>query len=142
VVTIENVVGRLVEIRQTGGVSMEEIQQNNPKMQKIISAIGGPVLVAADWRGIRVLSPNVADTLLKIMQSNSPVVERTGVMIDSSAVVGLQLERFFRETKTKHQTACRETAHLEKWFADAMTIPERTRLHRFLNEPVDSSDRK
>ena len=130
-VTIEHHAGRLIEIRQTGLVTMEEISANNAKMGGILGKIGRPVFVAADWRGIRILAPEVAEVLLGIMQTN--MVDRTGVLLDSSAIIGLQLERIFRQVGSKNQIACRTAVQLESWFDAALSRAEKDALRRFLD---------
>lgn len=131
-ITIENNVGRLLEIRQTGSITLPELQESFGKFQQIMDSKPGSFVFATDWRGMRVLAPQVSDILVSIMKADNARAERQAVIIDDNAIVGLQIERMFREGGGKTRAVYREAATAATWLGELLSITEQARLRKFL----------
>ena len=75
-VTVENRIGRLIEVRQTGKVTIEELQESFPAFQRILSSSPQRFVMATDWRGMRVLDAKTSEALLGIMRAKNDRIER------------------------------------------------------------------
>lgn len=134
-ITVANSVGRLVTIRQTGTVTMAELQASAPKFQAILQAARGRVVLGTDWRGMRILPVEVANVLLEIMRAEDARVERQVVVTDPSAVIGLQIGRLFREGAGMQSRAVfQDAAAAQKWLEPVLTTPERVQFRKFLED--------
>jgi hypothetical protein len=134
-ITVENSVGRLVTIRQTGSVTMAELQASAPRFQAILDAAKGKVVLGTDWRGMRTLAPEVANVLLAIMRAEDARVERQVVVTDPSAVIGMQIGRLFREgAGTQSRAVYQDPLAAQKWLGEVLSVPERVQFRKFLEE--------
>ncbi|UJR84767.1 hypothetical protein [Sandaracinus amylolyticus] len=131
-ITVENNVGRLIEVRQTGRITMEDIRQSGPIFGRILAGIRGKVVMCTDWRGMRVLAPDVASSLRAIIRADNDRVERQAVLLDPSAIIGIQLERLLREGGNMDRAAFESVGTMEQWLAPSLTPAEQAQARKFL----------
>lgn len=131
-VVVENNVGRLIEIRQTGRINAEDLQETGPLFGKILGALEGKAVLCTDWRGMQVLPQPVAEILLNIIRSDNARVERQGVLLDPSAIIGMQLDRLLRNAGKMDTRAFRDSNKMQTWLGELLSIPERTQMRKFL----------
>jgi hypothetical protein len=135
-VTVENRIGRLIEVRQTGKVTIEELQESFPAFQRILSSSPQRFVMATDWRGMRVLDAKTSEALLGIMRSKNDRIERQMLVMDPSAVMGLQVRRLFKDAGGETR-AVFESADLARgWLEPALTPLEVASLKRFLTAGI------
>ena len=135
-VTVENRIGRLIEVRQTGKVTIEELQESFPVFQRILSSSPQRYVMATDWRGMRVLDAKTSEALLGIMRSKNDRIERQMLVMDPSAVMGLQVRRLFKDAGGETR-AVSESADLARgWLEPALTPLEVASLKRFLTAGI------
>ena len=135
-VTVENRVGRLIEVRQTGKVTVEELQESFPIFQRILSSSTERFVMATDWRGMRVLDAKTSEALLGIMRAKNDRIERQMLVMDPSAVMGLQVRRLFKDAGGETR-AVFESADLARgWLEPALTPLEVASLKRFLTAGI------
>ena len=135
-VTVENRIGRLIEGRQTGKVTIEELQESFPVFQRILSSSPQRYVMATDWRGMRVLDAKTSEALLGIMRSKNDRIERQMLVMDPSAVMGLQVRRLFKDAGGETR-AVFESADLARgWLEPALTPLEVASLKRFLTAGI------
>ncbi|MBK6576212.1 MAG: hypothetical protein IPG17_08445 [Sandaracinaceae bacterium] len=135
-VTVENRIGRLIEVRQTGKVTIEELQESFPVFQRILSSSPQRYVMATDWRGMRVLDAKTSEALLGIMRSKNDRIERQMLVMDPSAVMGLQVRRLFKDAGGETR-AVFESADLARgWLEPALTPLEVASLKRFLTAGI------
>ena len=135
-VTLENRIGRLIEVRQTGKVTIEELQESFPVFQRILSSSPQRYVMATDWRGMRVLDAKTSEALLGIMRSKNDRIERQMLVMDPSAVMGLQVRRLFKDAGGETR-AVFESADLARgWLEPALTPLEVASLKRFLTAGI------
>lgn len=130
-VTVDNKVGRLVEIRQTGKVTIEELQASFPRFQEILAKIGGPLVFATDWRGMRLLGSNTSTFLTDIMRSDEGV-EAQVVLTDKSALMGLQIRRLFQAGGGQRRAVYDDVGRAESFLKPFLTPAELAAFRSFL----------
>lgn len=131
-VTVENNVGRLVEIRQTGRVTIEELQESGQAFGRILATLKGRAILCTDWRGMHILPQPVTEVLLNIMRNENARVERQGVLLDPSAIIGMQLDRLLRTSGNSQTKAFRDADQMQTWLGQVLTLAERTQMRKFL----------
>jgi hypothetical protein len=132
VITIQNVKGRLVELRMEGEITQQEFAESAAEFGAVIERIPGPVVLFTDNRALKVLPQDVAVRLLEVMRNDNPKIERNGVLASRSAVLALQMERLFRNAGGATRRLFRDAPDLEQWLGEVLTLTERERLHRIL----------
>jgi hypothetical protein len=128
-------VGRLVEIRVAEVRSPEDVVATRRLFAELLDRLGPrPVVIAADYRGLRVLDPAAAKEFLQNFKfGHSSRVERSGLLIDPErATFMMQVERLIRESESAVRKSFRRTAELEVWLSEVLTAEEQQRLRAFL----------
>ena len=131
--TVENVTGRLVEVRVATPLTLEEVQQFIREHQTAISRIPGRYVGVVDLLHADVFPADVAQRLIQLLSVMADRVERTAFLIGDSAVFALQIERVLRNTANPNRKAFREPDQLSAWLGEILTPAERSRLGLFLD---------
>ena len=131
VITIDNKVGRLVELRQTGKVTIADLHASFPRFQEIMAKHSGPVVLATDWRGMRLLDRETSDFLLDIMKSDEGVHAQV-VITDESALMGLQIRRLFQAGGGKHRAVYDDLERAERFLKGHVTAAELAAFRSFI----------
>ena len=135
--TIEQRVGRLVEIQVASPILLPELAGFGERIGEIAARLGrqGQRLIACtDLTAANILPPDVAEWFIRLMQRDNPVLERGAFLIGTSAVFALQLERMFKQSSSLTRRTFREPWLLLDWLGELATPVERDRLRRFLAE--------
>ena len=130
----ENREGRLVELRVVTPMSAEEMLELRETHLRVTRAIGGYYAVAVDLRQAQVFPPQITDRFIGLMSQLNPRLLRSAILINESAVLGLQAERAIETAGHPDRRAFRDPADLERWLAEVLTERERGRLREFLAE--------
>lgn len=139
-------VGRLLEIRPGALQSVEAVRSVGTAiaqmMRKVAGELDGGVIVCADWRGMRVLAPDVAEALTALMRGGNPRVLRSAALIGGHATFGLQVERVIRAANSPVRRAFRDGEELVRWFSEVATAEECERARQFMLEfePAPASE--
>ena len=95
---------------------------------------GQTALVAADWRGCGMLTPDVAEQVVLTMGRNRRRVARRALLHDAQQpTCTLQLQRLVKEAGDEQRRAFTDVAALRAWLDQFLDDAERQRLHSFLN---------
>jgi hypothetical protein len=129
--TVERKVGRLVEVRLGGMIRMDEFEDGMVHFRSLVNANTTRKVLCADLRGVRILLPEVAETLLDAMKRDNPVLERSAILVAESALFGMQMERLIREAKNPNRRTFREEMALVDWASEILTRDERRRATEF-----------
>ena len=129
--SVENHVGKLVEIRIWSPVSIAETVAWGREHDAVIGSVVGPYVCFVDLVDATVFPPDVVDAYVATMR-NEPRLERTGTLLPSSPTLGLQIERMIREAGNPRRRAFRELLALGMWLGAALDGEERTRLAELL----------
>jgi hypothetical protein len=133
-ITVQNVVGRLVEARFVAPLSDEELTRFAEERGRTVQKVASDRVVCIDATRVSVLPPEQSEQLLTLLRRPSPGLLRSAFWLPSTrAVVALQFERLIREA---HVTARAFTDRrlLEDWLGEILTAVEKTRLRQFLDE--------
>jgi len=140
--TIENRVGRLIEIRIESPVTEEELQRFHDLLAKACKPIKGQIASCTDLAGATVFLQPVAARWIEIIRQESPIVERNALLVGEGAVFSMQVERIIRQAGFKNRRAFLAPTALVAWLGEILTTRERTRLEQFLQEGVESRMRQ
>lgn len=131
---VDNVTGRLVEVKVAPPLTLEEIEGFVDELRATINRIPGRYVGLVDLRQADVFPVEVAQALIELLSRMADRVERTAFLIGESAVFALQIERVIRKSVNPHRKAFRNAADLESWLGEVLTDRERERLGEFLLE--------
>lgn len=140
--TIENRVGRFVELRVESPVTEEELAQFHETLAKVCKPIKGQIATCTDFTGATVFLQPVAARWIEIIKQDSPFVERNAVLVGEGAVFSMQIERIIRQAGFKNRKAFLSQAPLIAWLGEILTARERARLAQFLQDGVESRARQ
>lgn len=140
--TIENRVGRFVELRVESPVTEEELSRFHDTLTKVCKPIKGQIATCTDFVGATVFLQPVAARWIEIIRQDSPFVERNAVLVGEGAVFSMQIERIIRQAGFKNRKAFLVPSALVTWLGEILTARERTRLEQFLDEGVKSRARQ
>jgi hypothetical protein len=133
-------VGRLVEVRPEGLHSLADLAAIFSAIGQLRRAVAGPGIFCVDWRRLRVLSPDVAQSLADSMRGGNPHTLRSAALIGTHATLGLQLDRLIRETNHPSRRIFRDAEPMLAWLAQVTTPEEQARAKQFLDS-IDAPDR-
>jgi hypothetical protein len=131
-ITIENNRGRLIELRQTGRITIDEIQRSLPEFQAILDSKSSPFVLATDWRGMHLLDGQTSEFLLDIMKAETDRIERHVVIAEESALMGMQIRRLFKTAGGRTRAVYNSVTEAEQWIRPALTDVEFARFQRFM----------
>ncbi len=134
----ENREGRLIELRVVTPMSAEEMLALQEKHLEVTRGVEGEYAVAVDMRRAQVFPPQIAERFIALMSRLNPRLMRSAVLINESAVLGLQAERAIETAGDADRRAFRDPVALEHWLGEVLTARERSRLRDFLLEGVVS----
>jgi hypothetical protein len=129
-------VGRLLEIDLAAGYrSVSDVDQMTAMTARQIDQIPEPtrVVIAADWRACRVMTPVVSDRVVDMLERSNPRVERSAILHGvGHATSVLQLARLTREAHLEVRRIFTDPEDMETWLAEVLTSEERARVHALL----------
>lgn len=131
--TVQNVTGRLVEVRVATPLTLEEVQQFVREHQTAIGKIPGRYIGVVDLLHADVFPVEVAQRLIQLLSVMADRVERSAFLVGESAVFALQIERVIRNATNPNRKAFRDPAELDRWLGEILTPAERSRLDQFLD---------
>jgi hypothetical protein len=127
------VVGRLIEVWLNDIRTVEEWSAFMKPFRRAIAAAPGRLVICADYRGLRVLTPAVAEAVLAGFTTQNPRLERSAILLPKrSHTLRLQVDRLVREAKDPNRRTCIYPAEAEAWLAPHLNDDERARLTLFL----------
>ncbi len=140
--TIENRVGRLIELRVESPVTYEELLQFHDTLAKACKPIRGQIVMCTDLAGATVFTQPVTQRWTAIIKQDAPIVERNAVLVGEGAVFSMQVERIIRESGHQNRKAFLSATELVTWLGEILTLRERTRLENYLREGAESRARQ
>ncbi|TMQ13926.1 MAG: hypothetical protein E6J90_27550 [Deltaproteobacteria bacterium] len=132
--TIENRVGRFVELRVESPVTEEELLEFHEVLASVCKPIRGQIAICTDLVGATVFTQPVTQRWTEIIKQESPVVERNAVLVGEGAVFSMQVERIIRQAGYKNRKAFLSPVTLAAWLGEILTVRERVRLESYLHE--------
>jgi hypothetical protein len=133
------VVGRLLEIDVRAGyrttADVDEMIQN---IKQQFGTIAEPtrIVIAADWRRCRVLTPEVSERVTQMLVGTNTRLERSAILHDSTQATSiLQVMRIVREANFPNRRVFTDPYEMEAWLSELLTTEERERLAGLLHKP-------
>ena len=130
--SIQNIAGRLVEVRVTPPLTLDEIKQFVAEHKAVVSRIPDRYVGVVDLRRADVFPSEVAAALIQLLSQMADRVERTAFLIGESAVFALQIERVIRNAANPNRKSFREPGPLKEWLGEILKDGERLRLDGFV----------
>jgi len=124
--------GRLIEVRIATPYDGEDTRALASHASRLFGKRTGTFVCAVDMRNLRVLSPEASDDTLENLRRVNRRIERTAVLLPTSATVALQIERLHREAGNPWRKAFYDARSLCAYLADVLHPDERVALDRFL----------
>ena len=137
---IQNMVGRLVEVRVTPPLTLDEIKQFVEEHKATVSRIPDRYVGVVDLHRADVFPAEVAAALIQLLSQMADRVERTAFLIGESAVFALQIERVIRNAANPNRKSFREPGQLKEWLGEILNASARLRLDRFLTDVLASDE--
>jgi hypothetical protein len=135
-------VGRLMEIRVDAGYgTVADVDHMMGLIGDLIARIPVQtrVIIAADWRGCRVMSSEASERALAMLTRNNPRVERSAILTsDASSVAVLQFLRLVRESGHPQRRLFSRVVEMQSWLAEVLSPAEGVRLYEFLDHEPPS----
>jgi hypothetical protein len=131
---VEQRVGRLVEVKFASPLTIEEVQQFVEDHRELARRIKGKYVGVVDLLDAHVFPAPVTDSLIQLLSTVAPRVERTAFLIGESAIFALQVERIIRSSNNPNRRAFREAAELLHWLEEVLTLGEQVRLEHFVRD--------
>ncbi len=134
---IQNITGRLVEVRVKPPLTLDEVRQFVEEHKATVSRIPDRYVGVVDLHRADVFQADVAAALIQLLSRMADRVERTAFLIGESAVFALQIERVIRNAASPNRKSFREPGPLKEWLGEVLTDGERTRLDAFLADVLN-----
>ena len=135
--TCRVVVGRVLEIDVRAGYrSVSDVDEMIDNMVAEFARIAEPtrIIIAADWRACRVLTPSVAERVVQMLARANPRVERSAILHDvDQATSVLQVLRLTREAQLPYRRVFTDANEMEAWLGEVLTPAERARVRALLH---------
>jgi hypothetical protein len=134
--TCQIVAGRLMEIDVAAGYqAVGDIDQMIRVMGEHFARVPEPtrIVIAADWRACRVLTPDVSARAVQMLARSNPRVERSAILHSvHQATSVLQVLRLTREAQLPYRRVFTDPQELKAWLAEILQPPELARLDTLL----------
>lgn len=130
--SIENTVGRLLEIRVAPPFSAEEATDVSYAIPARVKEISGGFVGCADFSRVMIFPPEAVNALVSSMQIVNPRLLRTGILISNSAVFDLQVKRLIASGGNPRRRSFGSADDLRNYLNEVLNADEQARLAAFL----------
>jgi hypothetical protein len=131
--TVSLNVGRLIEIRAKGQVSIEDFAGFRSQFTELLMKAGKKIVNVSDLREIDLLPPDVFAALSRMAQTDNAMIERAAYFTSAASAASMQFDQLIRDLKHPQRGVFQRLPELENWVAASLTPEELARAHQFLN---------
>jgi hypothetical protein len=125
-------VGRLLEIDVCAGYrTVADVDAMIAMMTAEFTRVAEParIVIAADWRACRILTPDVAQRAVQMLSRSNPRVERSAILHDvGQATSVLQVLRLTREAQSPNRRVFTDAEQMKSWLGEILTAEELERV--------------
>ena len=140
--SVANASGRLVEGRPGILRDAADAKRYTDEFRRLIPLANPRAIVLADYRGVAIFPPDVADVLARLMADMNPFIERSAILVDPAhATAVLQVGRVVSAAHNEQRRRFSDRVELERWLGEIATPGELARARAFLDEG-ESGERK
>lgn len=137
--TVENRIGRLVEIRLSLPMTVEEMLSFGAACKRELGKAlrrqpGKLAVVVSDLRGLTLFSPELFVAMIGVMRENNVMCERAAQMAERSAIGAMQADRAVREAGLATRRNFSDAPQLVAFLKEVLTEGEAARAATFLAE--------
>ena len=130
----ENREGRLVELRIVTPISSAEMVELQETHLAVTESVESDYVAAVDLRRAHVFPPEISEHFIRMMSQLNPRLVRSALLVNQSAILGLQAERAIEAAGNPDRKTFREPHEMESWLGEVLNASELTRLRRFVLE--------
>ena len=131
----EHHVDNLVELRVVSPFSEQEMAQLVQRHVAVLQSVPTETfVVATDMRAAHVFPASITKKFISMMQVINPRLKRSAVLINGSAVLGLQAERAIAEAGHPDRRTFRDPESMIEWLGEELESSAKLRLRAFLRE--------
>lgn len=128
-IDIRNQVGRLIEVTIESPTTTSEWKAIPLQLSFIHGRLPAKYMYCANISKARLLQPEEAEPMKKVMRLDNPRLLRTALYLGSnSATLMLQMERLIRETSNPERKTFRDPQKLIAWISEVTTPEEEQRI--------------
>jgi hypothetical protein len=131
---VEMRVGRFIEIRGSGVVTVAEMNQFRSQLFALMVKAGRPIVAAVDMRGLEPFDETARGMFVGLMRGDNPHVERSAHLSKAGSPYCLQAEEMITQAGNPSRKHFTSAAELERFLIPALDLPEQNRLRAFLAE--------
>ena len=117
--------GRLCVARFVPPFDVPQVDKLAQEIRQILLRLPRPAIFCSDLRTVQVFGPDVAERITAMLKSDNPRVERSAVVIGAGSVLGMQMERMFREAGNPGRRVFRTVEAIVAWLDEGLTPAER-----------------
>jgi hypothetical protein len=133
VFSVEQRVGRLLEIRVGGTWTLEEVVQFGERYKQVVGPSPDQLFMAcSDLRGARLFPPDAADLMAAFMRTRKTRIDHNAILISPSPIIGLQVDRLIRTATHPGRHILRTVDEALAFLEPHLTVAERHRQREFL----------
>ena len=134
--TCELVEGHLLEIRVAAGYrSVADINEMIDMIAQNVATLPADAkyAIAADWRAVHLMAPDVAVRAREMLANTNPRVSRSSILtLPENPLTNLQVVRLIREAENPHRRHFTSAREQHAWLSEVLTEKESARLWEFL----------
>ena len=131
-ITAENRVGRLIEVRYLAAGQLQDHQALNAKVYALLAGMTGRAVFCTDMRKLDVLSDDLADRLAKAYRVANSKVERTAVLVKAKSKISSQMLHIIDAAGHDYRRLFTEVAAAQEWLSEVLSDDEQRRLSGFV----------
>jgi hypothetical protein len=133
-VTLAHSVGRLVECRSRGEVSLQTAKEFVMQLSSILEPVEGSILVVVDARNTEPFRDEIAQRLHGALELMNPKVERGAILVGGRPLYDVQIEAILLASRHPRERTFREVEGLLAFLSETATPEERRRTEQFFAE--------
>jgi hypothetical protein len=133
-VTLTHSVGRLMECRSRGVVSLQAAKELAAQLSALLEPVQGPILVVADARNTEPFKDEIAQRIRGALEQMNPKVERGAILVGGRPLYDVQIEAILLASRHPRERTFREVEDLIAFLSETATPEERRRTEQFFAE--------
>jgi hypothetical protein len=133
-VTLKRSVGRLVECRSRGEVSLQTAMELAGQVRSILEPLDGSILAVADGRNTEPFPDPIAQRIRGALEQLNPMVERGAILVGGRPLYDVQIESILVASRHPRERTFREVEELIAFLSETATVEEQRRMVQFFAE--------
>ncbi len=131
-ITADNHVGRLIEVRYESAGTLQDHQALNAKVYALLARMSGKGVFCTDMRGFDLLDEELATRLSKAYRVANAKVERTALLARPGTKLAEQLTQIARDAGSLARRVFVDIDEARRWLGEVLDDAERAQLELFV----------